>query len=66
MESSPKADKKTFFKLGISTISQFLYSKKIFDHQKGISGQKGQKSCPEVDKFQLLGTIICSTNNFDP
>jgi hypothetical protein len=56
-ESSPKVDKKTIFQLGISTISQFLQPKKIFDHQEGISDQKGQKSLPEVENFQLLGNL---------
>ncbi len=53
-ESSPKVDKKTFFQLGISTISQLLQPKKIFDHQEGISDLKGWKSYPEVKIFQLL------------
>jgi hypothetical protein len=59
-ESSPEVDKKTFFQLGISTISQFLQPKKIFNHQDGISDQKGWKSLPEVEKFHLLGTSLVS------
>ncbi len=57
-ESLPKVDKKTFFQIGISTISQFLQPKKFFDHQEGISDQKGWKSLPEVEEFQLLGNNL--------
>jgi hypothetical protein len=53
-ESSPKVDKKTFFQLGISTISQFQQPKVIFDHQEGISDQKGRKSLPEVEKISIV------------
>jgi hypothetical protein len=49
-------DKKTFFQLGITTISQFLQQKKI-NNQEGISDQKGWKSLPEVEKFQLLDNL---------
>jgi hypothetical protein len=56
-ESSPEVDKKTFFQIGISTISQFLQHQKFFDPQEEISDQKGRKSIPEVENFQLLGNL---------
>jgi hypothetical protein len=43
-ESSPKVDKKTFFQLGISTVSQFLLPIKIFDLRKRFLTQKVQNS----------------------
>jgi hypothetical protein len=43
--------------IGISTISQFLQPKMIFNPLEGIFDQKGRKSLPEVENFQLLGNL---------
>jgi hypothetical protein len=50
---SPKS---TFIR--ISTKSPILQPKNMFDLQEGISDQKGRKSLPEVEKFQLLCDFI--------
>jgi hypothetical protein len=44
-------------RLGISTIFSISTAKKDFRPQEGISDQKGRKSIPEVEKFQLMGNM---------